>query len=46
MDLIECKPALGLKMLLQLCVLLANRLKQSSQDVTRLTTALSIALSK
>ena len=46
MNLIECKPELGLKMLLRLCELLANRLKQSSQDVTRLTTALSIALSK
>lgn len=44
--LVEDNPRLGVKILLKLCELLANRLKQSSQDVTRLTTALSIALSK
>ena len=44
--LIEDKPKLGVKILMRLSELLVNRLRQSSQDVIRLTTALSIALSK
>ena len=44
--LIEERPELGVKILLKLSELLIKRLKQSSQDVIRLTTALSIALSK
>ena len=44
--LIEDRPRLGRKILMKLSELLVNRLKQSSQDVIRLTTALSIALSK
>jgi CRP/FNR family transcriptional regulator, cyclic AMP receptor protein len=44
--LIESKPDLGVKILLNLSRLLIARLRQSSQDVIRLTTALSIALSK
>ena len=44
--LIEGKPGLGVKVLLKLSELLVNRLRHSSQDVMRLTTALSIALSK
>ncbi len=46
MRLIGDNPGLGLKILLKLSELLADRLKQSSQDVIRLTTALSIALSR
>ena len=45
-NLMENNPKLGLKILMKLSELLVNRLKQSSQDVIRLTTALSIALSK
>jgi CRP/FNR family transcriptional regulator, cyclic AMP receptor protein len=44
--LIEAKPSLGVMILMKLSELLVNRLKQSSQDIIRLTTALSIALSK
>lgn len=44
--LMESKPELGVKILLNLSRLLIARLRQSSQDVIRLTTALSIALSK
>ncbi|MBW1801351.1 MAG: cyclic nucleotide-binding domain-containing protein [Deltaproteobacteria bacterium] len=44
--LIEGRPELGVKILLKLSELLINRLKLSSQDIIRLTTALSIALSK
>jgi CRP-like cAMP-binding protein len=44
--LINARPQLGLKVLLKLSELLIRRLRQSSQDVIRLTTALSIALSK
>jgi CRP/FNR family transcriptional regulator, cyclic AMP receptor protein len=44
--LIEAKPRLGIMILMKLSELLINRLKQSSQDIIRLTTALSVALSK
>lgn len=44
--LIRQNPELGVKIMLKLSELLINRLKQSSKDVIRLTTALSIALSK
>ncbi|MBN2059956.1 MAG: cyclic nucleotide-binding domain-containing protein [Deltaproteobacteria bacterium] len=44
--LIEKRPNLGIKILLNISQLLVKRLRQSSQDVMRLTTALSIALSK
>jgi len=44
--LIEAEPKLGVMILMKLSELLINRLKQSSQDIIRLTTALSIALSK
>ena len=44
--LVEEKNSLGIKILMRLSELLVNRLRQSSQDVIRLTTALSIALSK
>jgi hypothetical protein len=44
--LVEAKPRLGVMILMKLSELLINRLKQSSQDIIRLTTALSIALSK
>ena len=44
--LIESDPELGVKILMNLSGLLVNRLRQSSQDVIRLTTALSIALSR
>jgi CRP/FNR family transcriptional regulator, cyclic AMP receptor protein len=43
---IQSRPELGVKILLNLSRLLIARLRQSSQDVIRLTTALSIALSK
>lgn len=44
--LIEDNSTLGVKMLMNLSQLLTERLRQSSKDVTRLTTALSIALSR
>ena len=44
--LVESKPALGVKILLNLSRQVIGRLRQSSQDVIRLTTALSIALSR
>lgn len=44
--LIGDNPKLGVKILLNLSEFLINRLKQSSDDVIRLTTALSIALSQ
>ena len=46
MKLIEANSELGVKILLNLSELLLGRLKQCNQDVIRLTTALSIALSK
>ena len=44
--LVEGRSELGVKILFKLSELLIDRLKQSSQDITRLTTALSIALSR
>ncbi|MBW2015716.1 MAG: cyclic nucleotide-binding domain-containing protein [Deltaproteobacteria bacterium] len=44
--LVEENPRLGVKILLNLSELLIGRLRQSSEDVVKLTTALSIALSK
>lgn len=44
--LIESRPELGVKILFNLSQLLISRLRQSSQDIIRLTTALSIALSR
>jgi CRP-like cAMP-binding protein len=46
MRLIETKAALGVKVLLNLAELLASRLRHSDENVIRLTTALSIALSR
>lgn len=43
---LESSPGLGSKLLFKICQLLISRLRQSSQDITRLTTALSIALGK
>jgi CRP/FNR family transcriptional regulator, cyclic AMP receptor protein len=45
-SLIKAEPDLGVTLLLKLSELLVNRLRQSSQDIIRLTTALSIALSR
>jgi len=45
LDLIEKRPEMGIKILKRIAQLLASRLRKSSQDVIRLTTALSIALS-
>ncbi len=45
-NLVKTRPETGVKILLRLCELLAERLRKSDQDVIRLTTALSIALSK
>jgi len=45
LDLIEKRPQMGIKILKRMAQLLASRLRQSSEDVIRLTTALSIALS-
>jgi len=45
LDLIEKRPQMGVKILRRITELLASRVRQSSQDVIRLTTALSIALS-
>ncbi len=44
--LMESRPELGVRILLNLSRLLIARLRQSSQDIIRLTTALSIALSR
>ena len=44
--LVEGKPGLGVKILMKLSELLRSRLRHSSQDIMRLTTALSIALSR
>lgn len=45
LDLIEKRPQMGAKILRRIAELLASRVRQSSQDIIRLTTALSIALS-
>ncbi len=44
--LVGSRPQLGVKVLLKLSELLVNRLRRSGEDIIRLTTALSIALSK
>jgi len=46
LGLVEGHPEIGVKILLKVAELLVTRLKQASQDVIRLTTALSIALGK
>jgi CRP-like cAMP-binding protein len=46
MRLIETKAQLGVKILLNLSELMAGRLRHSDENVIRLTTALSIALSR
>ncbi|MCF8062099.1 MAG: cyclic nucleotide-binding domain-containing protein [Deltaproteobacteria bacterium] len=46
MALIEGRPQIGVKILMKVAELLVVRLRQASRDVIRLTTALSIALSK
>ena len=46
LGLVEKAPTLGVKVLFKISELLISRLRQSGQDVIRLTTALSIALSK
>ncbi|HUT69063.1 MAG TPA: cyclic nucleotide-binding domain-containing protein [Desulfatiglandales bacterium] len=45
LELLDRRPEMGVKVLRRLARLLATRLRQSSQDVIRLTTALSVALS-
>jgi len=44
--LVESRPELGVKTLLNLSELLIVRIRHSNQDILRLTTALSIALSR
>lgn len=44
--LVENRPELGVKILLKLSELLVGRIRHANEDVIRLTTALSIALSK
>lgn len=46
LELIEKRPRMGIKVLRRIAELLASRVRQSTQDVIRLTTALSIALGK
>ena len=46
LKLVEARPRLGVMILMKLSELLVNRLKRSSEDIIRLTTALSISLSK
>lgn len=46
LHLAEEKPGLGFKVMLRLAELVSQRLKRTDEDVVRLTTALSIALSK
>ena len=45
LGVLDRRPEMGVKVLRRLAELLATRLRQSSQDVIRLTTALSVALS-
>jgi hypothetical protein len=42
--LLDKRPEMGVKVLRRLAELLATRLRESSQDVIGLTTALSVAL--
>lgn len=44
--LVESRPELGVEILLKLSELLVGRIRHANEDVVRLTTALSIALSK
>ena len=46
LSLAQAKPELGFKVTFRLAELVCQRLKKSSEDVIRLTTALSIALSQ
>jgi CRP-like cAMP-binding protein len=46
LNLIEEKHRLGVRVLMKLMEFLVTRLRQSNRDIIRLTTALSIALSK
>jgi CRP-like cAMP-binding protein len=46
LQLMESHPRLGVKVLTGMARLLSHRLKKTDEDVIRLTTALSIALSK
>lgn len=45
LGLLEERPEMGVKILKRIAELLARRLRESSQDIMRLSTALSIALS-
>ncbi len=45
-DLLHQQPAMGVKMLLRLGQLFSQRLRKSSQDIVKLTTALAIALER
>ena len=45
LDLIEERPEMGVKILRKMAEFLASRVRQSSQDVVRLTTALPIVVS-
>jgi CRP/FNR family transcriptional regulator, cyclic AMP receptor protein len=44
--LVETRPEMGIRILLNISAMLIKRLQQADQDVIRLTTALSIALSR
>ena len=46
LQLLRSSPAIGVKVLLKISELLISRLRRASEDTIRLTTALSIALSK
>ncbi|MFH1092373.1 MAG: cyclic nucleotide-binding domain-containing protein, partial [Pseudomonadota bacterium] len=45
LNLAQAKPELGFKVIMRLAILLSQRLTKANNDVIRLTTALSIALS-
>jgi CRP/FNR family cyclic AMP-dependent transcriptional regulator len=44
LDLVEQKPAMGVKMLMRLAQILSRHLRKTNQDVVKLTTALAVSL--
>ncbi len=44
LDLLQCRPILGVKLLLRLAQGLSARLRKASQDVVKLTSALAMSL--
>ena len=44
LELIEAKPAMGVKLILRLAQVLSRHLRKTNQDVVKLTTALAVSL--